>query len=182
MFERFTREARQVVVAAQQEARQLQHSQIGTEHLLLGLLNQPETVASEVLVRRGLTRQRAVELIARYVGRGDLDAEALGTLGIDVEAVREKVEATFGRGALDEPARSRRRTRPNGHIPFMAPAKKALELSLREAVALKHNHIGDGHILLGLLREGRGTAMQVIRDCGIDPDDIRRGVTATLGP
>ena len=46
---------------------------------------------------------------------------------------------------------------PGGHIPFTPRAKKVLELSLREALQLKHNYIGTEHILLGLLREGRAS-------------------------
>ena len=51
-------------------------------------------------------------------------------------------------------------SRPKGHIPFTPRAKKALELSLREALQLSHNYIGTEHILLGLIREGDGVAAQ----------------------
>ena len=53
---------------------------------------------------------------------------------------------------------------PGGHIPFTPRAKKVLELSLREALQLKHNYIGTEHILLGLLREGEGRAAQILAD------------------
>jgi ATP-dependent Clp protease ATP-binding subunit ClpA len=177
MFERFTREARQTVVQAQAEATALRHPRVGTEHLLLGLVAQ-ETPASAVLARHGLTRATVLESVTALVG--DLDAEALNTLGIDLEAVRERVEETFGPGALDDPARRHSAT-GSGHVPFDARAKKVLELSLREALALKHRHIADGHIALGLLREGQGLAMKVIADRGIDPVELRREVTAALG-
>ena len=73
-------------------------------------------------------------------------ARALTELGISLEAVRDEVRQTIGQG--DSP--------PTGHIPFTPRAKKVLELSLREALALGHNYIGTEHILLGLLREGQG--------------------------
>ncbi len=140
MFERFTREARQTVVQAQAEAAALHHPRIGTEHLLLGLVGQ-DTATSAVLARHGLTRATVLESVSALVG--DLDAEALTTLGIDLDAVRERVESTFGPGALDDPARRHGAT-ASGHVPFNGRAKKVLELSLREALALKHRQISDG--------------------------------------
>ena len=104
MFERFTEEARQVVVGAQEEARRLHHSHIGTEHLLLGLLDQ-DTPTAAVLARHGLTRESTVAAIRAFTGGEGLDAAALGTVGIDLDAVRDSVEAAFGPGALDVPAR-----------------------------------------------------------------------------
>src|SRR5260221_7355269 len=70
MFERFTDRARRVVVLAQEEARMLNHDHIGTEHLLLGLIDEGQGVA----------------------------AEALESLGISLEAVRREVEEITGRG------------------------------------------------------------------------------------
>src|ERR1700753_2995430 len=111
MFERFTGRARHVVVLSQEEARLLEHNYIGTEHILLGLLGEPESVAGVVLDRFGFTR----------------------------EGVRDKVVQAVGRGK--KPL--------SGHIPFTPRAKKVMELSLREALSLKHNYIGTEHMLLG---------------------------------
>ena len=178
MFERFTTEARQTVVGAQAEARQLRHRWIGTEHLLLALLAQ-ETPSTAVLARHGITHDAVAASIAAYCG-GDLDADALSTLGIDLDAVRDSVEATFGPGALDAPARRAGCGEPGRHIPFSPRAKKVLELSLREAIALKSRSIRDGHIALGLLREGEGLAMKILADRGIDATELRREITTTL--
>ncbi len=151
MFERFTSEARQAVVRAQAEARELRHDHIGTEHLLLSLLTL-DTPSTAVLARHGLAHESMVERIRGYAPSDDLDAEALTTLGIDLDAVRDRVEATFGPGALDGvPGRQ-----TGGHIAFSPRAKKVLELALREAIAGKSKSIRDGHIALGLLREGEG--------------------------
>ena len=176
MFERFTTEARQVVTGAQIEARQLRSGRIGTEHLLLALVAR-DTAGAAVMSRYGLTHDAVAEAVVAYVGAGELDAEALGALGIDLQAVRSAVEATFGEGALD--AGPRPRGAP-GHIPFTPRAKKVLELSLREAIALKSKSIGAEHIALGLLREGEGLAMRVIADRGIDTVELRRELTAAL--
>ena len=175
MFERFTADARQTVVGAQEEARRLHAGRIGTEHLLLALLAQPDSTSSAVLARHGLTHDAVAESVRGY-GRGDaLDAEALTTLGIDLDAVRDRVEAAFGPGALDADEPDVR-----GHLPFSPRAKKVLELSLREAIALRSKSIADGHIALGLLREGEGLAMKVLADRGVDPAGLRRDLTTAL--
>jgi ATP-dependent Clp protease ATP-binding subunit ClpA len=182
MFERFTTEARQTVVGAQYEARRLHHGRIGTEHLLLALLGQ-DTPGAAVLTRHGLTHDAVAETVVGYVGTDDLDAEALGALGIDLDAVRSTVEATFGPGALDRPGSAGKGSAAKGsagHIPFTPRAKKVLELALREAIALKSKSIADGHIALGLLREGEGLAMKVLADRGVDPAALRRDLTTAL--
>ena len=173
MFERFTPEARQVVEGAQQQARDLRHDRIGTEHLLLALLTRQGTTSAAVLARHGLTRSAVVTDVARFTG-AELDAEALTSVGIDLDAVRSSVEAAFGPGALD-----RRRGR-TGHIPFTPRAKKVLELSLREAIALKSRSITDGHVLLGLIREGEGLAAKVLHDRGVDLPALREEVRLAL--
>jgi ATP-dependent Clp protease ATP-binding subunit ClpA len=177
VFERFTPEAREVVVLAQEEARTLRHDHVGTEHLLLALLRL-DTPTTAVLRRHGLDHAEVAEAVASAGGDG-LDADALRTLGIDLDAVRDVVEATFGPGALDPRSGGRRKSSP-GHIPFTAGAKKVLELSLRETLAMRSNRITDGHVLLGLLRDGQGPTMKVLHDRGIDPVELRRDVTAAL--
>ena len=178
MFERFTQDARRVVTQAQEEATRLHHGCIGTEHLLLALVGRPGSPTSSVLARHGLTPEAVRASIVAQLGSGDLDADALESLGIDLDAVREKVEATFGPGALDVP--DPRRRGPGGHIPFSPRAKKVLELSLRESIALKQRTITDGHIALGLLREGQGLAAKVLADQGVDLTALRREITALL--
>ena len=179
MFERFTPDARQVVERAQVEARELHSGRVGTEHLLLALLAQESSTSSAVLARHGLTHRAVADSVRARAGSDDLDAEALTALGIDLDAVRDTVEASFGPGALDAPA-PRRRAGFGGHIPFSPRAKKAIELSLREAIALQQKTITDGHITLGLLRGADGRAIQVLAGLGADPAAVRRDVRAAL--
>jgi ATP-dependent Clp protease ATP-binding subunit ClpA len=178
MFERFTQDARQAVVLAQEEARRLHHTFIGTEHLLMALLDQGEKPAAEALRACGLEITDLRARVLRYIGSGEegLDPEALATIGIDLDQVRRATEASFGQGALAP--KSRRR--PSGHIPFSSRAKKVLELALREASHLKHRHIGSGHILLGLIREGAGLACLVLVDAGVDLVELRADVTRRI--
>jgi ATP-dependent Clp protease ATP-binding subunit ClpA len=186
MFERFTDRARQVAIDAQVSARRLGHGHVGTEHILIGLL-QGDGIASTVLTRLGVTQAAVEREILAEVGRSPLgteDARALGAIGIDLEEVRRKIEASFGPGALYwRPGPGRRHRCPPmfaGHIPFTPRAKKVLELSFREALALKHKHIGTEHILLGLVREGEGLAMLVLTRLGAGPEAIRGRVLDAL--
>ena len=181
MFERFTQEAREAVITAQKEARALRHGRVGTEDVLLGVLaagGQParreaSNLGAHVLGDLGITRDGVREVVARMVRRdapAEPDPEALAAIGIDLDAVRRRVEGSFGRGALDGP-RGR-----SGHIPFSPRAKKVLELSLREALALRDHHIGTEHILLGILREGQGMAAVILTQAGLDLAAIRAAV------
>lgn len=199
MFEHFTAEARTTVVGAQEQARHLGHRFIGTEHLLLSLLASGG-IAADLLTQRGITVESARAAIARYVGRpterlGHSDSEALRAIGIDLDEVRRRLEENFGPNPLavpaEEPVRRRfglRRVRrrpdrdgpPRGYIPFSPRAKKVLELSLREALRLKHRSIGSEHILLGLIREGEGLATLVLTKEKVDFTELRRAVEARL--
>jgi ATP-dependent Clp protease ATP-binding subunit ClpA len=160
---------------------------IGTEHMLLGLLEDARSLPAQLLIRNGLDRASAEAAIGRHVGEqstDDLDAAALETIGIDLTAVKAKVESTFGVGALDrDPVSHSRGGLISGrHIPFSPRAKKVLELALREALSLNHHYIGDAHILLGLLREGRGLGALVIAEAGIDADRLRAELIAQIPP
>ena len=159
MFERFSRNARVAVVLAQEEARELNSDEIRPEHILVGVLQSAGHGLSGVLGGYGLTadviRQRLVETRSGIDESFDDDADALKPIGIDLRAVRERLDHTFGEGTWDNALRkSGRRRRRRGHIPFTRPAKKVLELALREALAHKDNGIGCEHIMLGILRGG----------------------------
>lgn len=163
MFERFAKDARMTVVAAQEQARELHSPEIRVEHLLLGLLEQGEPRLQALLEESGLTLdavQGCLGAASADEPLGPGDAEALRSIGIDLDAVRESLDANFGADALDravpaEQGRSSRGLRRSGrfgHIPFTPGAKKVLELSLREALARKDRTIKTGHILLAILR------------------------------
>ena len=69
MFERFTERARQVVVLAQDTARERKHNYIGTEHVLVGLLREEEGLAARVLDSLDITAEYVEQRIAEIVGR-----------------------------------------------------------------------------------------------------------------
>lgn len=140
MFERFTDRARRVVVQAREEAIALDHDFIGPEHLLLGLIH----------------------------GDG-LGIRVLESLGIELGAVRHRVEEIIGRGDRAQ----------SGKIPFTAQAKQVLELALEEARNLGHGYIGTEHILLGLIA-GEGVAAQVLLEQGAHLNAARDSVIRML--
>jgi ATP-dependent Clp protease ATP-binding subunit ClpA len=186
MFERFTKDAREVVVDARSQARTLGQRHVGTEHLLLALL-EAQTGAAALLRDTGLTEDGVRAAIARYLGQpgglSDADVAALERIGIDIGAIREKIEESFGPGALDPevpPTRSGLFGRKVSGGPFTPRSKKVLELSLREAIRLKHNWIGTEHILLGLIREGEGLAAKIMVDAGVDLAALRRAAEDSL--
>ncbi len=141
MFERFTPRARRVIVVSQEEAKTLQHDLIRPEHLLLGLVQ----------------------------GEG-IGARALGQLGVSLDELRSKVEATIERSTTDN---------RGSKVPFSPQAKKALELSLREALRLGHNYIGTEHLLLGalLVVEDDGDVSELL---GVDADAVRTRVAELM--
>jgi len=173
MFERFSADARQAVVAAQEEAVGLRHGWIGTEHLVLGLLAAGGDGA-RLLEDFGLGARTAREEVVSIVGRGedDMDADALATLGIDLDAVRERVERAFGPGALLR--RSRCRSGPR--LPFTPRAKKALELTLREGIALGTRELRGDHVVLGVLREADGVGARILTAHGMRLEAVRERV------
>jgi ATP-dependent Clp protease ATP-binding subunit ClpC len=101
-------------------------------------------------------------ILLGLLGEGNgLAGAVLREAGLSLEQVRAEVRE-LGGGAPDDDTESA----PN--IPFGPRAKKVLELSLREAMQLHHNYIGTEHILLGLMREAHGTAVQILERHELD--------------
>lgn len=187
MFERFTTEARQVVVDAQREARDLGHTWIGTEHLLLAVLSQESSPVQATLAELGVTHADVRHHVVDERSGPSGDEEALRDLGIDLDEVRRRVEASFGPGALDDQGRrqgsrwfERRRQCAGGrHIPFTRRAKMSLELALREALDLSSKEITSAHLVLGTMRAG-GLAARAVAARGVTPEEVRRAVLDRL--
>jgi hypothetical protein len=118
MFERFTDEARALVPLAVEHAIRLGHRYVGGEHLLLAAVTAGQP-ASAVLSAHGVTPELVEEEIVRRVGLGagaglfaGLDKDALATIGIDMDAVRARIEASFGPQALARAAYAAHRDLP----------------------------------------------------------------------
>ena len=165
MFERFTRGAREAVERAQDEARAIGSGKIDTGEMLLGVAG-GSGPGARVLADHGAS----YEALRRRVATGALDGEALSAIGVDLDEIRRRAEENFGPGALE------RHRRPRGsHVPFSPQGKKALELALREAIAAGEREIDDGHVLLGLLREGG--VERLLRAVGADPAALRAALS-----
>jgi ATP-dependent Clp protease ATP-binding subunit ClpA len=178
MFERFRPDARRAVARAVHEAVRARQDRIGCEYLLLGLLTEPG-IAAQALADAGLeiSSLRAQLPGGSTADPDSLDAEALGSLGIDLDAVRRATDAAFGRGALERASAPRRdRLRITGGRSMTAEAKKSLELALRAAAGLRHNYISSGHVLIGILNTGDNAAQAALRAAGIDPPALRADV------
>jgi Clp amino terminal domain, pathogenicity island component len=139
-FSRFTPRARNVVMAAQNEARAAGNNEIRPEHLVLGLLTDPDALAAKAIVAQG----------------------------VPLETVRQTATATLPAPADQVPEL----------IPFDPRAKKALELTFRQALRMGHNYIGTEHILLALLELEDGTG--VLAGLGVDKATAEANITAAL--
>jgi len=141
-LDRFTQRARRVLAFAQEEAERLNHSYIGTEHLLLGLLREETGVAGKVLRDLNVSSERVTELVERITGPG-------------------------------------RRT-PFSKIDLTPRTKRVIELAVEEARRLGQHYIGTEHLLLGLIRQGDGVAIDILRQLSVSPEAIRRETQKAL--
>jgi hypothetical protein len=139
-FSRFTERARNVVMTAQNEARAADNDEILPEHLVLGLLGEPDALAAGSIVAQG----------------------------VPLETVRQTVTAMLPPAAEQVPEL----------IPFDPRARKALELTFREALRMGHNYIGTEHILLALLELEDGTG--VFAGLGVNKAAAEAHITAAV--
>ena len=197
MFERFTRDARTVVVSTQELCRSLGADEVRPVHLLLAL-TEDDSGARDVLAAHGLTPDTVAEALGApratpSAPLGDDDAAALRSLGIDLDAIRAAVDKQFGEGALEGAGSSagatglddetdveegeadlpRGRFGVGGHVRFGRGAKKVLELSLREAIRQHSREIRSEHIALAVLRTDDEAVRMLLGTLGVDVRALR---------
>jgi ATP-dependent Clp protease ATP-binding subunit ClpC len=159
----FTGRVRQSLMRARQESVSLRHAYVGTEHILLGLLGEPDSVAAAVMSNAGLDASSVRAAVLAVVKPGP-DATDSGRAG----ALKS---VTAAMGLSDR----------SPDIPYTSRAKKALELAILEARELGHARVGTEHLLLGLLREEKGIAAQVCHTLGLTIEAARADALAILG-
>ena len=142
MIERYTEGAKRALAIAQEKAIEYKHNYVGTEHLLLGLVEEEKSVS----------------------------ARALKALGIEGKALEQEVIHAVGKG-----------THSGGQLQMTPRTKHVLDLAQQAANSRGHNYIGTEHILLGLLYDGGGVAMQLLASKGIRPEDVVEKVNAIVG-
>ena len=165
-----------MVGAAQEEARRLGHPFLGTEHLLLALVDLDNSYAGRTLREAGVDPDDIRQRLHAIIGDG-LDPEALRSLGIDLAQVRELAERRFGPGALDSVRRPHALVR---HLPVTRRVKTVLERSVRAARRFGQQSIRPEHLLLGMIDGGGGIAIRVLREAGIDISGLRTTITGHL--
>ncbi len=152
------RPAEQYLAAGADEARRFAHGYIGTEHVLLALSGEAEGGAARVLRELGVSYEDVEAALQDCLGTFGprIDADALAALGIDFEAVRERLEETFGPDALEQ-------TRTG----CLAVAPR-----LKIALAYAVDHAGgqpvrDEHVLLGILSVPESVAATALAELGV---------------
>ena len=131
-----------------------------------------------------LSREEAHRLGHEYVGTEHIllgliregegvATAALQSLGVDLSALRSRIETTV-KGSSAGKGRT-----PD--LPYTSRAKKVLEFSMSEARELNHSYVGTEHVLLGLIREEKGIAAQVLIDTGLTLETTRAEILRLLG-
>jgi hypothetical protein len=182
-----TRDAGAVSIRAYEHAIRLGHPYLGGEHYLLALAAAGHP-AGAVLREHGVTPERVEPEIARLSGAGlfgDLDRDALTTIGIDVDAVRAATEASFGRTTLARAARDvhrgpgrfnpRRRsgaTRDGVFLPHGPGVNQALVSARREAAARHATQADVGELALGILAGNEGMVPSILSGLGTSGPEL----------
>lgn len=131
-----------------------------------------------------MAREEASRLHHEYVGTEHIllgliregegvAAAVLTNLHIDLDDIQQKIEETVKKGKAPAPE--------GPDLPYTSRAKKVLELAMSEARELNHSYVGTEHLLLGLLREEKGIAAQVLADSGISLEQARAETLRLLG-
>src|ERR1041385_7559838 len=137
-------------------------------------------------VRKVLTmaREEAARLHHEYVGTEHIllgliregegvAATVLQNLNVELEEIQQKIEETVKKGKAGQAS--------GPDLPYTSRAKKVLELAMSEARELNHSYVGTEHLLLGLLREEKGIAAQVLTDAGVNLEQARAETLRLLG-
>jgi len=188
MFERFTDQARQVVVLAQEEARLMRHGHIGTEHLLVGLARVGDDVATPMLADHGLTPEKTRAEVVAIIGVGNVEPggqlpftpaahDALeATLRESLELGHDRVEpAHLLLGVLRQRDSVARRVLA-GAGAHPTESREEVERRLAETTGEtlpRRSPLADGELLLEILQRG-GAVAAWLRECGVDEQAVRR--------
>jgi ATP-dependent Clp protease ATP-binding subunit ClpC len=130
--------------------------------------------AREEAVRLRHDEVRTEHLLLALVREdGSVAAQVMLSLGAKLGDVERRAEQTITLGHESELDRV--------EVPYSSRAKKVLELAMAEARQLDHSYVGTQHLLLGLVREERGVAAQVLASFGITLDSARTRVIEILG-
>jgi ATP-dependent Clp protease ATP-binding subunit ClpA len=164
---------RELFAAAQDEANALHHDRIGSEHVLLALIGRDDGTG-RTLRGLGLELPAVRADTRRLVGEGPdpaFDADALGAIGIDLHAVRQRVEATFGEGALERAARRQGRC---GAAAFgISPRLKQALARARHDAERGGTPLTSADVAVALAAQRDSTAARLLDAHGISAPELR---------
>ncbi|RSM37506.1 hypothetical protein DMA12_36680 [Amycolatopsis balhimycina DSM 5908] len=180
--------ARRIVGRAQQQAHALGHRGIGCEHLLFAVAESPDP-AGAVLREHGLTPAHVTAQTRRLLSGtatlfDSLDGDALATLGIDLQIVRQTVEATFGPEAL-RPARlsprrrwyhRRRPRRPGRHLPVTGRAQRCLDAAVHEAKRAGSTAVDATALAVAVVTADGGLVPRIVHTTGVPAEALRTAI------
>jgi ATP-dependent Clp protease ATP-binding subunit ClpA len=166
--------AGQAVVNAAREARRAGQDQIRTEHVLLGLLAVPGPACAALTAAGVRSAELREHLPAPSTG---LDADALASIGIDLDAIRRATDAAFGPGALERAGQPGPR-----RLELGADAKRAVASAAELASDCRSRQISSGHLLLGVLDQAPSGAVDVLSESGVDLTALRSDVWRRIDP
>ena len=155
MFTRFTDRSRRSVEAAFEEARMLGHDSVGDEDLLLGILSADEGIAAEALSSLGVTLEDVREACE------EMFSSALTSIGISLDEIRREAGDVF---EMSIPTHRR--------LPLSPRAKNALIGARKEMRMLADSYLGTEHVLLGILGNEDGTAVRILAGMGVSPEAL----------
>jgi ATP-dependent Clp protease ATP-binding subunit ClpA len=172
MFNQFARAARLALLEAARDAQKRAAHVVTDEHLLMALVNQPDTTSAALLRTAGVTPSTvdsAFRTAERKAGLSDAEAATLlRELGIDLDAVVAHVERSLGENVLVSSEPPARRNRP----PFAPVAKDVLRGALDQVRSMRHRELRDEHLLLALAAH-EGVAGQLLAAHGLSYLDVR---------
>lgn len=181
-FSHFTRRARTVVQLAAEQARAAGETEIGTSHLLGGILAEGGNLALHVLPAMEIEPGQLQRELDRRTAEGSAAPGGPGT-ATSREPQPSGPQSPAGpevAAGPDEAAPTPRDGTDGSGPGFSEPAVAALQLAITEAAALGHNYIGCEHLLLGLIVEPDGSAGRILRSQGAEIRLARRSVAAAL--
>jgi len=171
MWQRFTEDARRVILLAQQEAMRAQSREVDTEHLLLGVLLVDEERIARMLNVIGREVDTEHLLLGVLLVDEERIARMLNVVGIEAQVVRLEAMRAVDRIPKDEETKE----------PKLSPtSKQVLEFAADEARKMQHGTIEVEHLLLGLLHEERGGASKILQTQGGELEKLRVVVAEQL--
>jgi len=151
-FDKFTKEAKQALIIAQDKAIESKLNHVGTEHILLGILTQKNSLGAHILMNFGVSIEN-VMLVLQSVGR------------VPQEKPHSQAKSTQGK---------------QSKAGLSAFAKKAIEEAVKYGIQYNHSYIGTEHLLFALVSQQNTAATVILENMKINPHDVKEQIVQTF--